>query len=585
MSSTRSDEAKPKLSPDELATLLSTLQAEVVGLKTRFAESETRNDALEETIVNLTHENELLKRRIYGNKTERTGTSELQLTLGTLLDAEKQLQKELDAAVAKARGEGSGDADPPADTARPRPKGRRDLSASNLPRFLLEIRDEELEKTGKLIGFDDTLHLMYRRGGFSVLVKRNAKYELSGKDGPTVLGVETPKTLFPRGLLHSSVVAHILAQKFSLGVPHYRLEQHIAGQGVELDRGLMCRYVEEAGSTCGATIVHAMWRDALENGSVISTDATSALVQPEKSPGAERKACKKGHFFTAVVDCDHVLFAYAEKHTQEFVKKLFGGFTGFLQCDASNVYDILERGPPKEDDETVTLVGCWAHCRRYFFEAAICKHQVGVQGLLRIRAIYAADDAFRKLPPSKRKVLRNTHLRPLMESFFEWVKTARHATHGRSLATKALGYAFNQEKELLRVLDDGRLPLDNTRSERSLRKVVVGRKNLDVLRQRHPRRERRRALQFDRFLPTPRHRPRAVPRRDPARPALLALDSLPRARSEVLARHPGQAPCRRARRAALLVHRSGGLSSRGRSPRRIASVFKMGLAQRLPISR
>jgi hypothetical protein len=100
-----------------------------------------------------------------------------------------------------------------------------------------------------------------------------------------------------------------------------------------------------------------------------------------------------------------------------------------------------------------------------------------VQGLLRIRAIYAADDAFRKLPPAKRKIARDAHLRPLMTSFFEWVKTARHATQGRSLATKALGYAFNQENELLRVLDDGRLPLDNTRSERSLRKVVVGRKN------------------------------------------------------------------------------------------------------------
>jgi transposase len=479
VSGSRADEAKPKLSSDDLASLLSVLQAEVVGLKTRFAESETRNEALEETIVNLTHENELLKRRIYGNKTERTGTSELQLTLGNLLAAEKQLQKELDAAVDKARGDGDDDgaAESTANAPRAKPKGRRDLSTSNLPRFLLEIRDEELEKTGKLIGFDDTLHLMYRRGGFSVLVKRTAKYEIAGKDGPTVLGVETPKTLFRRGLLHSSVVAHVLSQKFSLGVPHYRLEQHIAGQGVELDRGLMCRYVEEAGSTCGATIVHAMWQDALENGAVISTDATSALVQPEKSPNGQRQACKKGHFFTAVVDCDHVLFAYTEKHTQEFVKKLFGGFTGFLQCDASNVYDILDRGPPDEDDETITLVGCWAHCRRYFFEAAICKHQVGVQGLLRIRAIYAADDAFRKMPPAKRKIARDAHLRPLMTSFFEWVKTARHATQGRSLATKALGYAFNQENELLRVLDDGRLPLDNTRSERSLRKVVVGRKN------------------------------------------------------------------------------------------------------------
>jgi transposase len=478
VSSTRSDEGRPALSPDELTTLLSTLQAEVVGLKTRFSESETRNEALEETIVNLTHENELLKRRIYGNKTERTGTSELQLTLGSLLDAEKQLQKELDDAVKKARGDGDGAADaPPADAPRPKPKGRRDLSASTLPRFLLEIRDEELELTGKLIGWEDALQLMHRRGGWSVLVKRTAKYEIAGKDGPTVLGVETPKTLFRRGILHSSVVAHVMAQKFSLGVPHYRLEQHLAGQGVELDRGLMCRYVEEAGSTCGATVVHAMWQDALDSASVISTDATSALIQPEKSSNGQRQACKKGHFFTAVVDCDHVLFAYAEKHTQDFVKKLFGGFTGFLQSDASNVYDILERGPPSEDDETVTLVGCWAHCRRYFFEAAICKHLIGIQGLLRIRAIYAADDAFRKLPPAKRKVLRDAHLRPLMVTFFDWVKATRLATPGRSLATKALGYAFNQEKELLRVLDDGRLPLDNTRSERSLRKIVVGRKN------------------------------------------------------------------------------------------------------------
>lgn len=333
MSSAGADEAKPKFSPDELAAMVSALQIEVVGIKTRFAESETRNASLEETIVNLAQENELLKRRLYGNKTERSGTSELQLTLGNLLDAEKRLQKELDEAVAKARDDGNGAAAPPADAQRPKPKGRRDLLASTLPRVLLEIRDEELEKTGKLIGWEDSPQLMYRRGGWLVLVKRTAKYELPGKDGTTVLGVETPKTLFRRGLLHSSVVAHVMAQKFSLGVPHYRLEQHLAGQGVELDRGLMCRYVEEAGSTCGATIVHAMWEDALESASVISTDATSALIQPEKSPKGERQSCKKGHFFTAVVDCDHVLFAYAEKHTQDFVKKLFGGFTGFLQSD------------------------------------------------------------------------------------------------------------------------------------------------------------------------------------------------------------------------------------------------------------
>lgn len=476
VSSTPSDESKPTLPLDDLSSLVSALQLEVVGLKARFTESEVRNESLQETIVNLTHENELLKRRIYGNKTERVQTSELQLSLGDLLDAEKQLQKELDAAVAKARA-GEPDFPPPATPKTgTKPKGRRDLSTSDLPRVLLQIDDEELEKTAKRIGYDESLQLMYRRGGFAVLVKRTAKYEIPSPDGPTVLGVETPKTLFRRGLLHSSVVAYILTQKFSLGVPHHRLEQHIKDQNVELDRSVMCRYVEEAGNTIGATVVHAMWQDSLANAHVISTDATSALVQPEKSNDGLRQACKKGHFFTAVVDCDHVLFAYAEKHTSDFVKRLFGPFRGFLQCDASNVYDILDRGPPKED-ETVTLVGCWAHCRRYFFEAAVCKYAIGVQGLIHIRAIYAADDAFRSLPPAKRKLVRAEHLRPLLERFFQWVDETRLATQGRSLATKALGYASNQKKELMRVLDDGRLPLDNTRAERSLRKIVVGRKN------------------------------------------------------------------------------------------------------------
>ena len=468
------------LSFAEVAAAVSALQIELVGVKSQMRESEAQNASLRETIVHLTHENQLLKRRLFGNKTEKAQTSELQLALGSLLDEEKQLQKQLDEAVSNAAlagKEGDGTPSRPSEKTRAKPTGRRDLLASGLPQVPLELLDAELEKTAKRIGFEQSLHLMHIRGGYSVLVKRTAKYEIVGKDGPTVLGVEAPKTLFPRGILHSSAVAHIVVQKFSLGVPHYRLEQHLQDQGVKLDRGMMCRYVEEAGNALGATIVHAMWQDAIENGCIISTDATSALIQPVKAQDAQRQACKKAHFFTAVVDTDHVLFAYAERHTQDFVKKLFHGFNGFLQCDAHNVYDVLERGPPRDDGEGISLVGCWAHCRRYFFEAAICKYPVGIQGLMRIRAIYAADDAFRRMPPAKRKLMRAEQVHPLMESFFAWVKQARAVAQGRDLATKALGYAFNQEPQLLRVLEDGRLPLDNTRSERSLRKIVVGRKN------------------------------------------------------------------------------------------------------------
>ena len=64
------------------------MQAEVAGLRVQIA-------TMQDVIVNLTHENTLLKRRLYGNKTEKSHTSELQLTLGNLLDSEKELRRSL----------------------------------------------------------------------------------------------------------------------------------------------------------------------------------------------------------------------------------------------------------------------------------------------------------------------------------------------------------------------------------------------------------------------------------------------------------------------------------------------------------
>ncbi len=465
------------MSTEVMAARIASLQAEMAAKAAEAAALAAKVTALEESLTDLAHENTLLKRRLFGIRTERSQTSELQLALGDLLATEAKLQAELDAAVEKA-GEAAPPAPPGTGTGTPRPHGRRNLFASNLPRVPVEIRNPELEAQGaRLIRFEDSAQLGYRRGGFYVVVKRIAQYEVVEAGETTVVPAPPPATLFPKALLHTSTVAHLLTSKFGLGVPHYRLERDLLDQGMRLDRGLMCRYVEHAGNTLGATVVAAMWRDAIATGQLISTDATGALIQPTKAKDGKSLACKKGHFFTAVVDADAVLFAYVERHTSEAVKALFGEFRGLLQADASAVYEVLARGRPPDTDDGVVLVGCWAHCRRYFFEAALCRHPAGVQGLMRIRAIYAADAAGRRLPRAERGPFRATHLRPLMDEFFAWAAAARDLTPGRTLATKALGYALNQQAELLRVLDDGDLPLDNTRAERALRKIVVGRKN------------------------------------------------------------------------------------------------------------
>ena len=472
---------------DEVRTLREAIagrEAVIHSLREVVARLEGRMAALESALINQSNENDILKRRLFGPRSERSGTSELQLSLGNLLEEQKQLQKKLDEAVRKsleveaatdADGGEPAQKDPPA---RPSPKGRRTLAESSLPRIRVDLRDADIEASGgRFIRWDTSFELMRQQAAWKVLEKRTAQYEVTVAGKKTVLGVEPPPKLLRRGMLHTSTIAWLLVQKFALGVPHHRLEQHLASQGEHLDRGTMCRNGEEAGNALGATVVHAMFRDAIQNCNVLSTDATGAAIQPEPRKGGSKQSCKNGHFFTVVADCAHVLFSYVERHSSASVEKLFHGYRGFLQADASSVYDILERGPPSNSEQGVVLVGCWAHCRRYFFDAAICKYEVGIQGLLRIRAIYVADNALADLPPVERKRQRLTRVVPLVADFFAWVASMTAITPARTLATRALGYATNQEQELRRVFLDGRLPLDNTRSERALRKVVVGRKN------------------------------------------------------------------------------------------------------------
>lgn len=118
----------------------------------------------------------------------------------------------------------------------------------------------------------------------------------------------------------------------------------------------MCRAAKEC-AILAKGIVDACWKDALDNANVICTDTTGVLVQ-------NADACKRGHFFVAIADRDYVFFHYTPKHTSDVPRAMLKGFRGYVQADASSVYDAMfgAEGAPIE-------VGCLAHARRKFFEA------------------------------------------------------------------------------------------------------------------------------------------------------------------------------------------------------------------------
>jgi transposase len=459
---------------DERDRRIAVLEAELASSKTKLAAVTSERDKLRRAYEGLIEELALLKRRIFVAKAERIDARQLEIEF-----AEKK--KALDALATSLHEQALDHGDivaPPSSEpkAKARPKGRRDLSAIEMPEERIELLDPTLEGKAERIGFEESFRYGYRRGGPVRIVVARASYKTTTDGAATFSSVPKPRELFERCLLAPSLFAHILMLKYGFGMPFYRCEQMLAQQGVELGRAEMCRYAENAGATLGA-IVLAMRAEALDTAFCLSTDATGCAIRPEPLPDHGRQPCRKGHFFVVLADRDHVFFEYQPKHTSAAVCEMFRGFGGFIQADAHTIYDALYRGdavspgtgPPTE-------VACWSHARRKFWEASCAKYELGREGLLRLRVLFQHEESWEKLAPAQVLVMRQRVLSPLVDDFFAWSRALHDRHRERGLVSAAFGYAVRQEIALRRFLGDGRLPMTNNRSENALRTIATGRK-------------------------------------------------------------------------------------------------------------
>jgi transposase len=470
---------------EALATERNKLAAE----RSLRAAVEVERDHLRLAYQELQHELALMRRRLFAARAERLDTTQLELEFGQKLAALDAMNRELGLPTSPDDGTGDEPVKPRVRTKR-KPTGRRNLREADLPEERIELTDPEFDGSTERIGWEESTRLMWRRGGLARLIVARAKYRDLGVDGgqePMVVTAPLPPELLPRGLATPSLLAHVLNEKWCDGLPFHRQEDRAARTGAPLDRSTMCRWSEEIGGTVGATVVEAMRQDALRTAFCISTDATGVLVQPVQGGDQARRGCRHAHFLVQIADADHVFFEYLARETSAAIGELFRGFGGYVQADAKSVYDFLftppDQRPPPDDDTPTDLaarheVGCWAHSRRKFWECAVTtKDPVAREAVLRIKRVFDLDRSWRDRPHAEIKALRDLHLRPHTEAFFDWVADEyARVKHQRGLLRTALGYAHRQRGPLTRFLDDGRLKLTNNQSERELRRVATGRK-------------------------------------------------------------------------------------------------------------
>lgn len=288
-----------------------------------------------------------------------------------------------------------------------------------------------------------------------------------------ILAAKSPKALIPKSMATPSAMAYLMNQKYCCGLPLYRMEQDFMRMGLCFPRQTMSNWIM-SGATMLQPLVDKLKEELLAN-PILMADETTVQVLHEPGKTAQSKSYMWLYRTSEYTAHPVVLYEYQPGRDGDYAKAYLRGFNGKLIVDGYQGYNKLE--------PNVTLCACWSHMKRYF-DDALAVHKVKAadlpeaRGLAYCQALAAIEKEARnrKMDPEARLRLREKKSRPIAEEFFEWVDATELQTLPQSLLGKALTYAKNQKQKLLEFLKDGRVELDNNRSERSIKLFVMGRK-------------------------------------------------------------------------------------------------------------
>jgi transposase len=452
--------------PEDATALRALLRQTLAKCDTLAAE----RDALSAQNERLRHLLRKLQRMQFGPRSERLPEEQLQFAF-----------EEIEASIAGNEAE----AEKHSLELRRRRAARRRAGRGRLPAHLPRIEQALMPESTACpccrsemveIGCDTAERLDVIPAQFRVLVTKRPKLACRACTG-VVLQAPTPARLVEGGIPTEATVAHVLVSRYADHMPLYRQAQALARQGIEIGREVLAGWVGAAAFEI-RPVVERM-RDILLASARLFADETT---MPVLEPG--RGKTKTGYAWAIArddrpwggTDPPAVVFHYAPSRGAEHALALLAGYTGILQCDGYTAYKGL--AAPKSGGKGATLVYCWSHVRRGFFDLA--KNQtapIAEEALRRIAALYAIEDTVRGKPPDLRRATRQARSQPLVADLFAWLEQQLARLPGGSPTAKAIRYALNHRDGLERFLEDGRVELDSNVVERAIRPLCLSRKN------------------------------------------------------------------------------------------------------------
>ena len=273
-------------------------------------------------------------------------------------------------------------------------------------------------------------------------------------------------------------VAHIMTQKFVMGVPLYRQEQDWNRYGIMLSRQTMSNWLLRCTEEYLEPIYDALREILLEYSAALHADETTLQVLREPGKTAQSKSYmwlyRTGGYNRRGIRMPMPITLYDYQPDRKAIRPeaFLKGYKGYLHTDGYAGYHSLP--------EEIVIVGCWAHARRKFDEALksmLEKDREGsgaFEGKRFCDKLFLIERHLANLSPDERFQQRQEQAKPILDEFHTWLN-AQHIM--KNPFGQAVTYMLDQWKYLIRYLLDGRLEISNNRAERSIKPFVIGRKN------------------------------------------------------------------------------------------------------------
>ncbi len=465
VSSSPNSSSPPADAPD-LQRLIEAVLGRESHLLAALEESSQTVAAQQQTIEKLSHELALLKRHIFGHRRERF--------------AEDPRQQHL----FEVQNDSSSSSSTPAveSTEEPSTQKRRGHGRRPLPQFLPRKRVEHAVSAEELVcpccgesreKIDEEVSEQLAYVPASLYIEEHARFTYAcRKCQEQVVTASKPAQPIEKSVAGPSLLAHVIDAKYAQHKPLYRLEDDLARYGVLIRRSTLWGWMRGS-AECLTPFYRLLIRRTLSSG-VLGTDDT-----PVKVLDPELDHTRTGRFWSYVGDARHpyTVYDYTPNRKRDGPQKFLRDYRGVLQADAFGGYD----GIFWESRGAIVEAGCNAHARRKFFDARDTSPQLAHEALAFFQQLYAVEHEAVGMSDDERLALRQAKSAPIMEALADWLRDKLVVVRPKSPITVAIKYSLRQWEALTRFLGNGAIPIDNNRTERSLKEQALGRRNWTFL--------------------------------------------------------------------------------------------------------